>query len=80
MGLRKEGSFVLTTLHLELDDKQLRVILSLIGNQIEDLDLKISKGIKDSQCSYEEIAEVTRMRNGLSCLRDILNRKMNEHR
>lgn len=69
----------MTTLDLKLDENQLRIILDLVDQEVELLNEKVEKAVKDSHCSYDMLDNLTRTRNGLYYLSKLLKRKLNEH-
>jgi hypothetical protein len=62
----------LTSKLLELDKRQIDDIITLVNNELEILNIKISEAVKDSMCSYETMKDLCSRRNGLSTLVVIL--------
>lgn len=70
----------MTTLNLNLDEEQFRTILGLINDEVENLNMKLEKALKDKYCSYDTLDDLARTRNGLYYLSKLLEKKINEHK
>ncbi len=62
----------MTSKLLELDQKQIDAIIGLASDEVTMLNVKITEAVKDSYCKYETMAAMTRRRNGLLALIDLL--------
>lgn len=61
---------------MELDEEHIKLMLRIINKEINELDIKITEGIKDPYCSYDLFENLSSCRRGLNYLKEILEKKL----